>query len=122
MMGLIVFFDDRAHGILHAVEGEEWHVRIDEVPATNAYCYGDVIAVSAAEPRRFLRLVERGGYQPSLRVHHSHENLDWLDALDALDWATFEESEGVARLAAPLGVDAAAELARDPRVQRWNLS
>jgi hypothetical protein len=116
-MGLIVVIDQRGHGILAAVDGDEWRVRIDEVPAGNEFCYGDVIAVEAKEPHRFLRVVERGEFQPSLRVHHSHDNADWLDTLDALGWATFEEAPGLARVAAPSGVDARAQLSQDPRVQ-----
>ncbi|HVJ92226.1 MAG TPA: hypothetical protein VM580_20640 [Labilithrix sp.] len=107
--------------VLATVDTPEWHVRVDDVPSVRAFCHGDVVAVDAAgaplrDPslRRFLRVVERGGHQPSLRVTHSLSDATavdaWLEGLEHAGWRTRDDGRGVVWVAAPVGVDARAVL------------
>jgi len=123
IMGVLVSIEtptgERTWGLLLmcTVERSEWHVQVCEVPRVATFCFADVVAVDAVgatvatqAPRRFSAIVERGGYQSSLRVTHSLSNAEsvdrWLEGLEAMGWATRDGSgRSVVWVAAPTGID-----------------
>jgi hypothetical protein len=125
-MGVIVEIevgpDQSAYGLLepNSVSSPEWRVYVNMVPRVAAFSFGDTVIVdgrganaSSSSRRPFLRVAERGSYQPTLRVAHVLEDDDDVDAwLDQLTkWETYDGGDGVVWVSAPEGVDARAVLA-----------